>query len=93
MTTNEATATTTKTTTVEVWLRTGTTGIWGEIIKPDESGETQDIDSRSMNGAQREITSYLISQGYAPVGRWKIEDGESGLTTECSRTFRPPITN
>jgi hypothetical protein len=52
-----------------------------------------------MRGAQREMTGWLIRQGYTPVGRWSTEadnsDSDLGMggfhpdTTECMRQFKP----
>ncbi len=39
----------------------------------DESTEILGGDAFSMRGAQREITGYLISQGYEPPGRWETQ--------------------
>jgi hypothetical protein len=39
-----------------------------------------------MRGAEREMTGWLISQGYKPVGRWQTED-DGGQ--EVSRRFVP----
>lgn len=43
-----------------------------------------------MRGAQREITGYLISQGFEPAGRWESAqvDG-NGDEIETVRKFRP----
>jgi len=76
---------------VEVWLLEAKPGfrIACNVVHEDESADHPDIDSLSMRGAQREITSYLISQGYEPVGRWEVtaRDGAGG-TTESMRRFR-----
>ena len=44
-----------------------------------------------MRGAQREITGYLITEGYSPVGRWEAEaepdDGVDGYV-ETVRKFK-----
>lgn len=44
------------------------------------------INSLNMRGAQREITSRLVYQGYTPVERWQPENDDG---TEYSRKFRP----
>jgi hypothetical protein len=43
------------------------------------------IDSLSMRGAQREITGWLIKQGYKPDGRWAAE---AGVDHETWRRFK-----
>jgi hypothetical protein len=55
----------------------------------DERTDAFDIDSLSMRGAQREVTGFLIEQGYTPAGRWEIErllEGDrEGAAAETSR--------
>ena len=41
------------------------------VVHDDESSESRDVEAFFMRGAQREITGYLISQGYEPPGRRK----------------------
>jgi len=43
------------------------------VVREDESTTSLDVDSLSVRGAQREITGWLISQGYVPAGRWTQE--------------------
>lgn len=43
------------------------------VVHDDESTESLDVDVFFMRGAQREITDYLISQGYEPPGRWETQ--------------------
>jgi hypothetical protein len=75
---------------IEVWLSRASTGITGTVVLEDESTGTLDVQSRSMRGAQRETTGYLIAQGYTPVGEWQVEaDGDGGgEAVETSRTFQ-----
>lgn len=48
------------------------------------------IKALNLRGAQREITSRLIADGYAPAGRWETVtlDGED-MPYEVARKFRP----
>ena len=74
---------------IEVWLSQPNIEITCSVVFEDESTTTLDIDSLSMRGAQREITGWLISQGYRPVGRWEDEANAPDGQRECSRRFRP----
>jgi hypothetical protein len=72
---------------IEVWLRQDNMKVDCWIVYDDEAtDEDIPIKSLSMRGAQREITGYLIAEGYEPVGRWSTED-EDGR--ETVRQFRP----
>jgi hypothetical protein len=43
-----------------------------------------------MRGAQREITGYLIGNGYRPEAGWTVEAmGERGVAAETWRRFKP----
>ena len=72
---------------IEVWLSQPNMEITCRVIFEDETGTELPVDSLSMRGAQREMTSWLIGQGYEPVGRWSAED-ENGA--ETMRQFRRP---
>ena len=72
---------------IEVWLTQPNMEITCRVIFEDETGTEIDVDSLSMRGAQREITSWLIGLGYEPVGRWSTED-QGGA--ETMRQFRRP---
>lgn len=54
----------------EVWLHQENLEIGCMIVREDETTTSLDIDALSLRGAEREITGYLISQGYKPAGRW-----------------------
>lgn len=87
---------------IEVWLsvsydhpprsysRAVTVEVMCRVVRQDESTTEIDFVSRSMAGAQREITAYLLRQGYAPVGHWETEaiDGDHGEPTEMWRKFQ-----
>ena len=78
---------------IDVWLSLANTGITCTVVLEDEKTSTLDVNSRSMRGAQREITGYLIARGYSPVGDWEVEaDSDNGNggkdTVESSRTFK-----
>jgi hypothetical protein len=74
---------------IEVWLSQVNLQVTCLIVAEDESTRTLHVDSLSMRGAQREITGYLISQGYEPAGRWEAAqvDG-NGDEIETLRKFR-----
>lgn len=55
---------------VEVWLAQRNMAINCTVVHEDEHTDSLDVDSLSMRGAQREITGYLIDQGYKPGCRW-----------------------
>ena len=59
---------------IEVWLRQENMKVDCTVVYEDEStDEHLVVDSLSMRGAQREITGYLIAEGYEAVGRWATE--------------------
>jgi len=60
---------------IEVWLRQRNLSVSCKVVYGGESTEELEIDLLSMRGAQREITGWLISQGYMPDGRWAAEAG------------------
>jgi hypothetical protein len=73
----------TRPTPIEIWLRQDNMAISCMEVHEDETTYHIDIKSLSMRGAQREISGYLIQQGYEPVGRWQVEHED-----ETSRKFR-----
>ena len=74
---------------IEVWLTQANLQVRCTIVNQDETTHSDlPIDSLSMRGAQREITGYLIEQGYKPDGRWKVEV-EDGQGAESVRRFKP----
>jgi len=75
---------------IEVWLSQVNLQVTCMIVAEDESTREFHVVSLSMRGAQREITGYLISQGFEPVGRWEAAqvDG-AGDEIEAVRKFRP----
>jgi hypothetical protein len=75
---------------VEVWLSQVNIEVTCMIVREDESTTNLDIGALSMRGAQREITGYLVSRGYAGVDRWEatVDDGASGAI-ETTRRFKP----
>jgi len=74
---------------IEVWLSQVNLEVRCTVVHQDESTEGLTVDSLSMRGAQREITGYLIAEGYEPVGRWRDEqvDG-NGDGIETARIFK-----
>ena len=77
-----------KTQPIEVWLSQRNFEVTGRVVYESERTDHLRIESLSMRGAQREVTGFLIEQGYAPAGRWEIEPVRDG-DQETSRRFRP----
>ena len=77
---------------IEVWLSRVNSDITCTVVLEDESTSSHDVTSRSMRGAQREMTGYFIAHGYTPAGDWEIEaesdDGAGRTAVETSRTFK-----
>jgi hypothetical protein len=78
---------------IEVWLSRTNAKITCTVVTDDERTSTLDVTALSMRGAQKEMTGYLISRGYSPVGGWEVEadsdDGSGGKdAVETSRTFK-----
>jgi hypothetical protein len=62
---------------IEVWLNQTNMEIGCMIVHEDESTEAEGVEALSIRGAQREITGWLIDQGFKPAGRWETEaEGE-----------------
>jgi hypothetical protein len=80
----------TKPSPIEVWLRDQNMQITCMVVREDETTYELGIDSMSMRGAQREITGWLINDGYEPVGRWQVEsdDRRAMQAAETVRRFR-----
>lgn len=74
---------------IEVWLTQNNMEVRCMIVREDETTRYLDVDSLSMRGAQREITSQMIADGYKPVGRWvsELQDDE-GQDRETYRRFK-----
>ena len=78
---------------VEVWLSQKNMQVTCTVVHEDEHTEELDVDSLSMRGAQREVTGWLISQGFKPAGRWQAEQVDPGESpVETSRQFVPAKT-
>lgn len=75
---------------IEVWLTKGNIGVTCKVVYEDETIHSLDVDALSMRGAQREVTGWLINEGYTPAARWKAEaaDDDEGVL-ESVRSFRP----
>jgi hypothetical protein len=78
---------------VEVWLTKKDIAVGAVIYADDVVLWQDDTDSISMRGAQREMTAWLISAGYEPLDRWRVEYSNGGgkydAAIETVRTFRP----
>lgn len=72
---------------LEVWLRQDDTAIVCTVVRDDESTYELDVDALSMRGAQREITGYLIDQGYEPTEEWQVEVAGASGPVETVRRF------
>jgi len=66
----------TKPSPIEVWLTQKNMTVTCLVVHEDETTKTLGVDALTMRGAQREITGYLISEGYTPVGRWEEETSQ-----------------
>lgn len=78
------TDTDTKPSPIEVWLSQANMEVTCRVVNEDETTSELTVDSLSLRGAQREITGYLIGEGYVPIGRWETEtfgNGDSALET------------
>jgi hypothetical protein len=76
---------------IEVWLTKANLEITGRIVFEDESATDISVSSLSMRGAQREITAWLIGDGYEAAGRWSTEAADDdGPAEETMRQFRRP---
>jgi hypothetical protein len=79
----------TKPSPIEVWLRQQNMAITCMVVREDETTYELYVASLSMRGAQREITGWLINDGYEPVGRWQVESDDSAMqTAETVRKFK-----
>lgn len=60
------------------------------VVDENEHSEDYQVDALSLRGAEREITSYFIGEGYEPVERWNDEsvNENTGDAYEASRRFR-----
>lgn len=75
---------------IEVWLTQHNLEVRCTVVYEDERTDEMGIDSLSMRGAQREVTGWMIKQGYVPVGRWEAEGYREGnVEAETSRRFKP----
>ncbi len=79
---------------VEVWLSQKNMQVTCTVVHEDEHTEELAVDSLSMRGAEREITGWLIGQGFTPVGRWQSEYDTGPVSrgdyeAEVSRRFVP----
>jgi hypothetical protein len=72
---------------IEVWLSQDKKTVTCRVVYEDESTEHFNVESLSMRGAQREITGWLIREGYKPDGRWTAE-AEDSSTNEELETWR-----
>ena len=81
-----------KTQPIEVWLSQRNFEVTSRVVYQSERTDHLKIESLSVHGAEREVTGFLIQQGYAPAGRWEIErliDGDQESPVETSRRFKP----
>ena len=75
---------------VEIWLRLDGLRVVCNIVNADESTYRREIDSLSLRGAQREVSGFLVGNGYRPEHDWTVEAvGESGVAAEAWRRFNP----
>jgi hypothetical protein len=72
---------------IEVCLSQRDLEVTCRIVFGDGSAVGVGVDSLSIAGAQREMTMWLMEQGYEPAGRWNTGDGTGH---ETARMFRHP---
>jgi hypothetical protein len=72
---------------IEVWLSQKNLEVTCTVVHETKRTDTLNVKSLSMRGAQREITGYLIKQGYQPVDRWSSETTDSGAM-RTNRRFK-----
>jgi hypothetical protein len=75
---------------IEVWLTQQNLEVKCMVVRDDETTYPLSINSLSMRGAQREITGWLINEGYEPVGRWQLESDDNAMDgpVETMRRFK-----
>jgi hypothetical protein len=81
--------TNTKSGPIEVWLRQANLEVVCNVVYEDETSAQYEVSSMSMRGAQREMTSFFIAEGYKPVGRWEVEASDANGALETVRRFKP----
>jgi hypothetical protein len=75
-----------KPTPIEVWLTQKNMTVTCRAFGEDETLAWEpEVDSLTLRGAQREMTSWFGDRGYEPVGRWVDEQED---VAECSRKFK-----
>jgi hypothetical protein len=80
----------TKTQPLQAYLSQKHLEITCELVLEDESINTPPVHpTRNLRGAQRELTGWLVSQGYIPVGRWTEAEEDGDGYRETSRMFQP----
>lgn len=72
---------------IEVWLSQPNIEVKCRIVHDDETTDELPIESLSMRGAQREITGYLIREGYRPFDRWEYTTSPLDSSGESFRKF------
>ena len=79
--------TTVETTTkpIEVWLSRPHLEVTCRIVFPDGTAIVVGVDALSLRGAQREMTAWLIEQGYEPAGCWSAQNEND---RRAARSFR-----
>jgi hypothetical protein len=79
--------TTVETTTkpIEVWLSRPHVEVTCRIVFPDGTAIAVGVDALSLRSAQREVTAWLIEQGYEPTGCWSAQNETD---RQAARSFR-----
>ena len=67
---------------IEVWISQSNLEVTCRVVHEDETVDELEVRSLSRRGAQRELTGYLLEQGYQPAGRWRLRGG---------RRVQPPV--
>jgi hypothetical protein len=79
--------TTVETTTkpIEIWLSRPHLEVTCRIVFPDGTVIAVGVDALSLRGAPREMTVWLIEQGYEPAGYWSTQNEND---SRAARLFR-----
>ncbi len=76
---------------IELWLtlRDAEIGVDGRIVFEDETTRGLQASALSIRGAEREMTGWLLTQGYKAAGHWEISAEQADEAVEVVRRFIP----
>jgi hypothetical protein len=76
---------------VEAWLSKTPDSLKAWVVDETERRREVHLDSLSLMGAQRELSGWLVENGFEPLQRWSYQDPPGGPRQdfqECVRHFR-----